>query len=277
MFSSPTSLISLSEDKSVKFWQVGVLQTDPIVNDPECIPLLSGKIVSITVQAEEGVVISSDAEGVVKTWDISTSFCKTSLQTPADGSQCSDVQLTNSRLFSVWYLDGKIHMWGVEKGELLQTLGVTLDYYNDVQDVRMPRDGSKKLFLCWRVIQTRSVPTGEVMGEVGLKPCLGPSTLSVDGSSVWVHSPISEPLGWDFGIPGSPSIQLPNLPSLHPNKTKLWDIHQSRITDTVTGKVVFQLVGRLVEHTYLWWDGQHLVTGYESGEVLILDFNYMFL
>ena len=99
--------------------------------------------------------------------------------------------------------------------------------------------------------------------------------LSVYGSSVWVHSPGSEPLGWDFGIPGSPPVQLSNFP--HPNKIKQWNIGQSKIIDIMTGKVVFQLAGKFAEPTDLQWDGQYLAAGYKSGEVLILDFNHMSL
>ena len=62
------------------------------------------------------------------------------------------------------------------------------------------------------------------------------------------------------------------MPSLHLNGTKLWDIYQSRIKDTVTGNVVFQLSGRFAKPIDLQWDGQYLVAGYESGEVLIVDF-----
>ena len=279
VFSSPSSLISSSMDKSVKFWPVGALQTDPAVTDPECTPLPSAKIMSITVQAEDGVVISSDLEGVVRVWDISTGLCKTSLQTPAKSPPHSNAQLINSRLILIWYMygDGEINMWDVEKGELLQTLGVTLDHNDGVEDVRISGDGSKVFCLRWRVIRAWSVMTGEVVSEVGLEFCQKQRSLSVNGSSLWVYSPISEPLGWDFGIPGSPPVQLSNPPLLYSNKTKLWHIGQSRIIDTVTGKVAFQLAGKLTGYTDLHWDGLYLVAGYESGEVLILDLYHRFL
>ena len=49
----------------------------------------------------------------------------------------------------------------------------------------------------------------------------------------------------------------------------------TKIKDTVTGRVVFQLVGRYASPKGgVHWDGQYLVAGYESGEVLILDFNH---
>jgi hypothetical protein len=43
------------------------------------------------------------------------------------------------------------------------------------------------------------------------------------------------------------------------------------IKDTVTGKVVLQLNGRYAKPFDVQWDGQYLVAGYESGEVMILD------
>ena len=49
-----------------------------------------------------------------------------------------------------------------------------------------------------------------------------------------------------------------------------------RIEDTVSGKEVFRLPERYAEP--IWapqWDGQYLVAGYSSGEVLILDLNNM--
>jgi len=49
------------------------------------------------------------------------------------------------------------------------------------------------------------------------------------------------------------------------------------IKDAVTGKEVFQLVGRYAKPNCVQWDGQYLVAGYESGEVLILGFNDTFL
>ena len=114
------------------------------------------------------------------------------------------------------------------------------------------------------------------MGKVGLEICDHQRTLSINGSKVWVHSPMLEPMGWDFGIPGSPSVQLSNSPTL-PRKTKLLDVPRSRIINMDTGKVAFKLAGRFAWPTDLKWDGQHLVAGYELGEVLILDFNHMFL
>jgi len=272
-FSSPSSLISSSHDNSVKFWEIATLQADPVVADPEAISPTSAQIVSITLYAEDGITISSDSDGVVRTRDILTGLCKASFQTPAKHPRCSDVQLINSKLISVWYTD-KIHIWDVEKGELLQTVYVTLDH-GDAKDVRISGDGSSVFCLHGRSILAQSIQTGEVVAEVELEYCGPPRCLTVDSSRVWVHSPVSEPLGWDFGTPGSPPVQLSNSPLLLAKNGKLWDFRQSRIKDAVTGRVVFQLAGRFAKPVKSQWDGHYLVAGYESGEVLILDFNHV--
>ena len=84
VFSSPTTLISVSRDETVKFWQIGAQSTDPAVNDPESTPLPSAPIESVTLQAKDGIVITSDSNGMVKTWDISTGIHKASFRTPAE-------------------------------------------------------------------------------------------------------------------------------------------------------------------------------------------------
>jgi len=266
-FHSPSSLIS-SDDNLVKLWEVGTLQADQVVADLE-----SASIMSITLQAEDSIAISSDSDGVVRIWDISTGLCKASFETIAKGPWWSDVWLINSRLIYVWYMEEKIHILDVEKGELLHTVHVTLGYAV-VEDVKISGDGSN-IFCLWdQSIQAWSIHTGEAIGEVGLEDCQTRRFLTVDSSRVWVHSPGSEPLGWDFGTPGSPPVQLSNQPLLLSKNAKLWDMRH-RIKDAVNKKVVFQLAGRYVNPVESQWDGRYLVAGYESGEVLILDFNHV--
>ena len=281
-FSSASSLVSLSVyDHSVKFWKISPLSTNPLVTDSKSTPLTPTPIRSITLQAKDGVAISSDLDGVVRTWDISTGLCKASLQSPAKGPLSQrDVQLINGWLILVWserstlWNAEKIHILDVEKGRQLQVVGMDK---GGAIDVRISRDGSKVFCLYWESVRALSIQTGEIVGEVKLEHSTHPRSLIVDGSKVWVHSSLPEPLGWDFGTPGSSPIQLSNMPPPYLNGTKLWDIGLSRIKDIVTGKVVLQLGGRFVKPTKAQWDGRYLVAGYESGEVLILDFNHMFL
>ena len=81
------------------------------------------------------------------------------------------------------------------------------------------------------------------MGEVKCRSVRLHRSLTVDGSRVWVHSRSSGLLGWDFGVTGSPPVQLPNTSLPHPNDTR-WDVEQSRIEDIATGKLILQLAGR---------------------------------
>ena len=74
-------LISSSTDYSVKFWQIGSLSGDLAVSDSESIPLAPDLIMSVSLQATDGIAISSDSAGVVKTWDILTGHYKVSSDT----------------------------------------------------------------------------------------------------------------------------------------------------------------------------------------------------
>ena len=210
---------------------------------------------------------------MVRTWGISTGHCKAAFQTLAKGYCLGDVRLINSRLTIAWEEGMRIHIWDVEKGELQ----IVRSIQGIIYDVKISGDGSKVFSLHSETIQAWSILTGEAVGEVQHGISQYRRFLAVDGSRVWVRCPLSKPLGWDFGVPGSSPILLSNAPPLHPNDTKLWDISQSRIIDAVTGKVVFQLAGRFAEPTGSQWDGQYLVAGYASGEVLILDFNHLAL
>ena len=302
-FSSYTSLISSSQDKSVKFWQIGTSSPDPVVADPEptphapsfidkwfsfwkidspsadlpmaspeSAPPTSAPIKSITLQAKDGIAISSHSDGVVRTWDVSTGLCTASFQTPGKGDYC-DAWLVNSGLISVWHVHREIHIWDVEKKEPLHTADAT---GHNISSIRISGDGTKVFCLFQGFIQAWYILTGEVVGQIELKFSRPDRSLTVFGSKVWFNSStLLEPLGWDFGIPGLSPVRLTNAPLPHPNDTKWWDISQSRIKDTISGKVVFQLAGRFAKPTDSQWDGQHLVAGYSSGEVLILDFNHV--
>ena len=159
----------------------------------------------------------------------------------------------------------------MEKGELIQMVDIP---YGTVEDVRISGDGSKVFCLYYKFIRAWSTWTGEAVGEVQLEYSHPRRCLTVDGSRVWVHSPVLELQGWDFGTSDSPPIQLTSIPSPHLNGTKLWDIYQSRIKDIITGEVLFQLPGGFATLVDSKWDGRYLVAGYMSGEVLILDLNH---
>ena len=99
IFSS--SLIFLSEDGSINFWQINAPLTDPVTTNSELIPLASASIKSVTLHTNDGIAISSDSAGVVRTWDILTGFCKSSFYIPVQPftlqySTC-DSRLVDSR------------------------------------------------------------------------------------------------------------------------------------------------------------------------------------
>ena len=278
-FSSPSSLISSTYRGPVKFWQIGDLLVDPVVTDSKSTHPAPAPINSITLQAKDGIVISSDSNGVVSIWDVSTGLHKESFQTPAKDCRVAASWLVDGRLTFAWVernpshpMEEQVHVWDVERGEFqLMNIG-----YRGCTDLKISGDGSRVFCLQMNCIQAWFVPTGAVVGIVNTvyHPA---SKLSVDGLRVWVHSADAEPQGWDFGIPGSSPVQMYNIPPLHPNNNKLWDVNQSRIKDAANGEVIFQLGGRFVNPVSSQWDGWYLVAGYGFGEVLILDFNHVHL
>ena len=272
----PSSLISVSRDRSIKFWQIGVSSTNPTVADTTSTPPTSASIESVTLQVRDGIVISSDSAGVVKIWDISTGLHKASFQTPAKGYTYRDVQLIQGKLVLVWRKDLKTHIWDAEKDEF--QIVATPEF--SANGLRISGDGSKIFIPSKNFIQAWSMQTGETMGKVELKgdPYLDP--LYVDGSRIWVCFEDTPTQGWDFGNPGSPPIPLsgtslngrPHLKFIHGTK---WENGPARVEDAVTGKEVFRLRGRYAKPTEVQWDGRYLVAGYKSGEMLILDFKHM--
>ena len=276
------SPISGSGDNTVKFWQIGVpsaalVATGAISTSPE-----PSSIQLVSLQVRDGVAISSDLAGVVKTWDILTGLCKASFQTPAKGHIWGDVQLVESRLLVAWVViwdDGwNICIWDAEKSEPLQRLGIPT---SQLGGIRISGDGSKVFCLIGRSIQAWDIQTGEAVGKVELEdyPYLDP--LHVGGSKIWICFQDSSVQRWDFEISGSSHILLsntfPDRPHLNFIWGARWETGSTMIKDVVTGKEIFQLVGRYARPCCVQWDGQYLVAGYESGELLILAFDYALL
>ena len=280
VFSSPSSLISSSYDDLVKFWQIVALSTDLVAVDQQPTPFPLPGISSVSLQAKAGIAVSSDEDGVVKTWDISTGLCKASFQIPdakyIDRGQ-GDAKLIDGRLIFAWHMDDEIHIWDAGKGELLQTLDAF-----QCKDLRISGDGSKIFGLLGRSIQAWSIWSWEPVGkvEVGLEGTLHLDPFCMDDSKVWVHSRDSSAKeGWNFGTSGSPPVLLgpsTGRPHLDLIGSVYWQTDgPSWIKDPVTGKEVFQLSGEDVELAGVQWDGRYLVAGYRSGEVLILDFDVL--
>ena len=282
IFSSPSTLISASGDNSIKFWQIDGLSTNTVAGDPESVLPTSAPIKSISLQAESGIAISSDLDGVVRVWDILTGLCKVSFQTPAKGQTWSDAQMIDGKLIVVWLGGMGLNVWDGDKSKLLCVVD---EHQAITYDLRISGDGSKVFCRVLNVLKAWSVQTGEAAGEVWLGESWRPDPLWMDGSRIQVHSEDNSTWVWDFGIPGSSPTQVsytsserPHLHFIHPiiHWDRL-DDGPSRVEDTITGKEVFWLSGRYAEPPRVQWDGQYLVAGYQSGEVLVLDFNHLHL
>ena len=275
VFSSPTSLISSSRDKSTRFWQVGAPPTDSAVGHPKSTPPAPAPTRSTTLQANDGIFVTSDSDGVVSTWDISTGLLKTSIQTPAEYISYGDARLVNGQLIHVWHADKKLHVWDVENQKPLQAIKVP---WRDICNIKLSADGSRVFCLHDGSIDACSIWAGEIVGKVKAADEYTYTFLTVNSSRVWAYCPSNPvfnngPEGWDFGIPDSPPVQLPTSPSIHLSDTKLWDFGLSCIKDTTTGQVVLQLGGEFRQPTDVQLDGCYFLAHYWSGEVLILDFN----
>ena len=267
IFSSSTTLISASHNNSVKFWQIGAQSTGPPIIGLEPTSLSSVPIKSVALESKEGIAITSDSDGVIKVWDISTGICKTSFQTPAQDHHKRDAQLVNGKLIFVWNGDLMIHVWDAENGELLWKVN---EPGYCVMDLRISGDGSRVFALYQDSIWAWSLQTGEVAWKMETEYRRYSGLLIVDGSKVWVHRLESNYEGWDFGIPGSTPVELSNIPTLS-GYNRHWDPNQARIRNPATGEVVFQLSGRFANPVSMQHDCSHLVAGYQSGEILILD------
>ena len=273
--SSPSSLISASQDGSVKFWQIGTSS----INQPETdsTPHPSDEIESITLQANAGIIVTSGRDGAVRIWDISSGLCKETFQTPASNFYQMDSQLLDGRLIVVWNTTGRvhydIHIWDSKERGVIMIENVKCSL-----SLKMSGDGSRVFHFTDQGFQAFSIQTGGAVGEVwlGQDGTVYPHT--IDGCRLWTISQ-SGLHGWDFGTPGPLPVQLSNIPpgKPHPCGTIQWDTQTFRVQDRVTEKVVFQLARGFKKPIDVQWSGQYLVVCFGPIDVLILDFNHLFL
>ena len=281
-FSSPSTLISASRDKSIKFWQIGALPSDPAVTNLKSPPLTLVPAKSIAPEVKNSIIVPSGLDGVIQTWGISIIPHKEPLQTPAEHSNQGNIQLIDTKLIFVWYADHKINIWDAEEGELLQTIkfsGYRI-FGDGVMDFKILGDGSRLFCLYNQGIYAWDIWTGrKVMCET-LDHVLG-EILAIDGSKFYSGKVRYNPsvVVWDFGTPDSYIAGSPDkLPDrLHLNDTKVWEITTSRMKDVVTGKVVLQLPERFGKVVHMQLGSQYLVASFRSKEVLILDVSHMIL
>ena len=276
-FLSPSTLISSAWDKSVKFWQIGISPTDSVITKQKSTSSALASPNSVSLQVKDGIAISSDSYGVVKIWDILTGLCKVSFQTPTQNYICSDAYLRKDGLIFIWGDEEGIHFWNSNEDK---TKTKVLSITENIVGLRISQDGSKVFCLTASTITLWSIWEWECVGEVRhgvTAPYLHP--LQTGHSKIWIGSGGSNK-GWNFGVLGSPPVPLLN--------TFTGEAHPVLICDSlwkwggVTGirargteRGVFQLSGGYADPKNMQWDGQYFVAGYDSGEVLILDFHYL--
>jgi len=206
-------LISSSEDGSVKLWQFITSLTDPAVTDPESTSLVSAPIKSIRLLLNDGIILSADSAGVVRTWDILTGLCKASFHTPAKELNQGDMQLVNSWLIIVWHSSEHIYILDTEEGTSALVVDAPCKFR--YMYPKISGDGSKVFFLADDSIQAWSIQTGELVGKVKLGSVNAQTYYSNfgDGSRVWVDFGGSQIQGWDFEISDPTPIQLLDMAS----------------------------------------------------------------
>ena len=272
VFSS--SLITSSFDTTIKFWQIDTSSTNLVAADSEPKPPAHAPIMFTSVQAKDHIAISSDEAGVVRTWDLSTGLCKETIQTSAGLLSRRDAQLIDGRVLLVWCTPKKVYIWDTGKEKKPQKVDARSNFLTT--SLRISGDGSRIFLLDSKYIQALSTQTGEVVGKVGVQGKLSDNPLTVDGLRVWVHFESSATQGWDFGVPGLTPIASSYAPIASPHLkfiTKTNITHPSRVRDTATGKEILQFPERYEDFTTMQLDGQYLVSGYKSGELLVLDFD----
>ena len=308
IFAFSSSLISGGLDHTIKFWKSSNFSMDQTTADQIAARGSFPEIRSIKLFAEEGMVVTSDADGVVKVWDVTTGRCKSSFSTPAEGER--DTHLARNTLIIVWspYADMgmdedmywerdrgrdwdededmcsergwdrdwdrdmglEYHIWDVYQGQLLRKrkFHSSLPY---LRGLKISGDGSKIFGLSHRCIAAVSMRTGEEVGHVECRSWKGDGFF-VRGSKVGAYG-----RRWDFGGPGVPPFEeFPDGPHLElVGAVRYITLAPCWMEDTVTKRQVFCSLKKYLDGgRMLEWDGRYLLNYSPSGEVImIIDFD----
>ena len=269
-----SSLISGSRDQFIKFWQSNSFLSDSTMDDDTAGLHGSMPIASVNLFPGGGTVVTSDDSGMVKTWDFMTGQCKTSSLTPAKGIR--DTHLAGDTLMVVWWVDDEkqYHVWDVGKGQLLQKVYSLL---SAVKDLKVSGDGTKIFGLGDGRIEVRCTQTGKYVGGAWLEGGIG-SGLIVHGSKVEYEG--KKGWGWDFG--GQEASDFGEFPDRPRLDVVDWSdgrrVKPRWIEDNVTGRQVFRLPERyMTPDTEVVWDGRYQLIWSRSGEVLVMDFDSVYL
>ena len=265
-----SSLVSGSSDQSVKFWQSGGFLAESATTGGMVAPSPgSGSVRSLKLFAEDSIIVTSDEFGVVKTWDLMTGICKSSLSTPAEGPR--DTHLEGDTLIIVWRSSRQknYHIWDVYKNQLLRKFSVRSP---DILDIKISGDGSTIFGLTNTYIEALCTQKAEARRvELGGRSA---SNFFVRGSKVGISH--SRGMGWDFGDSGLPRFEeFADRPRLDLVDQPRGNAVEPRwIEDTVTRSVVFHLQEKYMKFdTKVEWDGRYLLVWSKSGEVVVMDFN----
>jgi WD40 repeat protein len=268
-----SSLISLSLDRSVKFWQSSSFLTDSITTG-DTAQIDSALIESVHLFIKDGMAVTSDSSGGVKTWTLATGTRKSSFSTLAKGVRDVHLAGEGETLVVVWRAqDGEeYYVWDVMKREF-RRLDSSL---HKLLDLKISGDGTKIFGLDNKHVEARCLRTGEEAGLVEHQSA-DPwrDALAVRGSKVWLEN--SKDVGWDFGGPGVSTFPLsrefPERPRLDIIESTRAGADKAWVQDTATGRPVFHIPERYIKTGMRrQWDGQHLVYWSPSGEVVVMDF-----
>ena len=294
---NPQLLISASYDNTIRQWDINGHQIGP-THDGYCI-----------AHSLDGTHFVSWVGKNATVWDSNSGVAVTELQVPSGIFKCCCFSPDGK--FLAGCSSATIYVWNVTSSHpyLIETfVGHTKDIVSltfSSSLISSSYDGSVRF---WQIgdssenlaaAESESIPltsasiesiTLQVNGGVAI------SSDSVGVVRVWdlltgLCRASSQASGidssrtdvWESGVPGSIPVPISSIPPQGKPKPHLDFIHDlrvqnpspPRIQDAVTGKEVFWLHGRYARPTCTQWDGQYLVAGYDSGEVLILDFNHV--
>ena len=262
-----SSLISGSDDGSVKFWPTDSFLADSTTTGPAA---TSTSIVSAHLFHEGSVVVTSDSSGVVKTWDLITGICKSSFSTPAKGYH--DTYLTGGTLIIVWWAGGghEYHVWDVHKRQFLSTFRYPLP---KVMHIKISGDKPTGFLQGDGRTEAISMETGENASHVGVG-------IRYTGDGFFVHNSQRIPGSQWRGGRWNPQDMEVSYPAGFQGRFRL-DVVQNAntdalcgIVDTITKRMVFHFPERYAEKEAVTeWDGRYLLVRSPSGETMISDFD----
>ena len=271
----PSTLVSGSLDRSVKFWRTSSFQAKPKATKRVAVLLPDSyeNISSVKVFAEDNTIVTVYGFGKVKTWDLTTGTSQLFFKTPA--SQRHDTHLRGDTFIIAWYANTKkehqYHLWDVYNSRPLWAQGFNQPS-SFVNDLKISHDGSKIFGLTETHIEILCTQGSEARRvELGGRRV---SNLFVRGSQVGISN--SSGMGWDFGTSELPSIgELPDWPRLSlVGRSRRGAVEQRRIEDTVTKRAVFHLPERHTKfRTKVEWDGRYLLIWSSHRVEAVIDFD----